>query len=273
MESEAIDWPAYLERIGHVGPLEPTLPLLTRLVACHMASIPFESVDVMLGRGVDLSPATVDRKMLDEHRGGYCFEHASLMRRALQTLGYRVHQHLARVWIGADPAVDPPSPATHTSLKVEVDDMLWLVDVGFGGFTPNQPLAWRFDVPQSTAFGTYRLAETAAGAMLEMQRGCRWLPLYEIMAFDWQPADFRVANHYTATHPESRFRNELVAALTTPHGRTTLVNNHFKQVARDGLRTQRQLDAGGIAEVMETSFGLSVEPDWWPMLERVSAPP
>jgi N-hydroxyarylamine O-acetyltransferase len=265
-----IDLPAYLERIGYAGPLEPDPNLLAEFVQRHMATIPFEVVDVMLGRGVELVPAAVDRKLLTGRRGGYCFEHASLMRRALQAVGFTAEQHLARVWVDGDLDNDPPPPATHTSLQVEAGGALWLVDVGFGGFMPNKPLAWRPDVPQETDFGTFRLTGTGDGFMLESWYQERWAPLYEILDFSWQEADFKVANHYTATHPDSHFRHVLMASLTKPHGRTTLAGNRLKRLGLDGSREERLLDADGLAECLATAFGLPVEDAWMPLLKQVA---
>jgi uncharacterized protein (DUF934 family) len=59
---DAIDLSAYLTRIGYAGPLRPTPDVLTGLIERHMATIPFEAIDVMLGRGIDLSPEQVDGK-------------------------------------------------------------------------------------------------------------------------------------------------------------------------------------------------------------------
>jgi len=87
-----MSWPliAYLDRIGYTGSLVPTLGLLTTLIERHMAAIPFEMIGVMLDRGADLTPGAVDRKMLAGQRAGYCFEHASLLRRVLRAIGFPI---------------------------------------------------------------------------------------------------------------------------------------------------------------------------------------
>jgi N-hydroxyarylamine O-acetyltransferase len=272
--AEVIDLQGYLSRIdhnGHKGSLNPSPELLTTLVRQHMASIPFEVIDVLLDRGVDLTPAAIDRKMLDGNRGGYCFEHTSLMRRALQAVGFSVKQHLARVWVDGNPDEDPPRPATHTSLKVEAGGQLWLVDVGFGGFMPNVPLKWQSLTPQHTDFGTFRLSETRDGSLVESLYRDRWSPLYEILDFNWRDADFKVANHYTATHPDSHFRNVLMVALTGHKARTTLVGNRLKRIGTDGSREECFLDAKSLAEALTTTFGLPVEAAWLPLLDQVAA--
>lgn len=267
---QPIDLTTYFERIGFTGSPEPTLDCLSTLVRMHAATIPFEGIDVILGRGVNLAPQTVDDKMLNDHRGGYCFEHTSLMRRALDAIGFDTEQHLARVWVRGDPQTSPAPQATHTSLKVTVDGKPWLVDVGFGGFMPNEPLAWHVDNPQKTDFGTYRLKETRSGHMLESTHENQWSPLYEILDFNWQPADFKVANHYTATHPDSHFRTDLMVALTRPGERITLAGNRLRHAKTDGSHREQILDASTLIEALESEFGLPVQKDWIPLLNRAA---
>lgn len=264
------DLSTYLSRLEYTGPLTPTVELLETLVARHMATIPFEAIDVMLGQGVALNPAIMDRKMLDEGRGGYCFEHASLFGRALRRLGYRVEPLLARVWGHRDPKDGVPA-ASHAALNVQAGDRLWLVDVGFGGMMPNVPLAWQLDEPQQTAFGDFRLVRSDDGYMVETARDDLWMPLYEILDFRWKSVDFDVANHYVAEHPESHFRHDLVVARTEDETRYTLSGNRFRITRRGTVLEERLLDAHELGDVLGRHFGLSLRAEWQPMLERVAA--
>ena len=93
----SIDLDAYCARIGYTGPREATLDTLRALHELHPAAIPFEAVDVLLGRGVDLAPEAIDAKMIVAGRGGYCFEQNSLLMRALTTIGFSVEGLSARV--------------------------------------------------------------------------------------------------------------------------------------------------------------------------------
>jgi N-hydroxyarylamine O-acetyltransferase len=74
-----LDLDAYLERIKYTGSRKPTFDALTGILQAHIASIPFESFDVLLGRPIRLDPEGLQNKMITARRGGYCFEHASLM--------------------------------------------------------------------------------------------------------------------------------------------------------------------------------------------------
>lgn len=267
LSADAIDLCAYLDRIGYSGPLSPTLDLLTTVVAKHMATIPFETIDVMLERHIDLTPAIVDRKMLAGRRGGYCFEHASLLRRALLAIGFPVEQHLARVWIHNRLVATLPA-ATHTSLKIGADDRLWLVDVGFGAFLPNAPLAWQPNTPQSTDFGAFRLIETGDGYMLEFLRDHRWEPLYEILDFHCHTTDFEIANDYVSRYLGLCFRQDFLVVRTERDTRHILVGNRLTVERKCGFHEERTLDEQGMAAVLAEIFGMPVLPDWQRLIAR-----
>src|SRR5262249_26883142 len=127
----SFDLDAYLARIGYAGPRAPTAEGLHDVHAAHALAIPFENLDILLGRGVSLDPARLAAKLVDARRGGYCFEHNSLIAAALRELGFIVEILGARVRMGP-PRPNLP-PRTHCLLRVTIDGAPWLADVGFGG--------------------------------------------------------------------------------------------------------------------------------------------
>src|SRR3569623_2061377 len=92
-----VDVGAYLARIGWLGPMSPTAEVLGAILAAHMAAVPFENLDVLLGRGVRLDLASVEAKLVHARRGGYCFEHGRQKRAVFERLGLEVARHTARV--------------------------------------------------------------------------------------------------------------------------------------------------------------------------------
>src|SRR5687768_6422913 len=134
-----IDLDAYFARIGYSGSTEPTLAVLRELHALHPAAIPFEAIDCLLDRGIDISPQAVDAKLIHGRRGGYCFEQNGLFARVLQALGFEVENLAARVRWNMPPEA-PAQPRTHQVLRVPVDGRTYLVDVAFGGCVLTAPL-------------------------------------------------------------------------------------------------------------------------------------
>src|SRR3954467_2892409 len=97
---KATDLTAYFDRIGYTGPREPTLVALCGIVAAHATAIPFENIDVLLGRGVRIDTASLVAKLVGGGRGGYFFEHNMLLQHALRALGFSVEGFSARVLWG-----------------------------------------------------------------------------------------------------------------------------------------------------------------------------
>ncbi len=163
-----VDLGRYFARIGYSGPQSPDIATLGSIIARHAASIPFEAIDVLLGRRIDLSPEAIDAKLIDRRRGGYCFEQNGLLQRVLMSLGYRVEPLMARVLWMREPEAPPPA-WSHMALRVFVEDVSYLVDVGFGSCVPTAPL--RFD--RTTSCPHRRLRPTLPGRLAPDHRARR----------------------------------------------------------------------------------------------------
>lgn len=267
-----VDLAAYAVRIGHTGPLRPDLATLRALHARHPDAIPFENLDVLLGRGVDLAPAAVDAKLIGRRRGGYCFEQNGLFRRVLLAIGFEVTGLAARVRWNA-PAGTPPPARTHMVLRIGLDGEDWLADVGFGTCALTAPLRMATDAPQSTGHDSYRLVRFGEDLLMQVRRDGAWLPVYEIGPEPQRDADYEAANWYTSTHPTSHFRHGIRVARTAADCRYTLLDGRFGIRRPDGRTERTTLDADGIERALGDVFGLPVEPEWRPAIERAAAGP
>jgi N-hydroxyarylamine O-acetyltransferase len=267
-----VDLDAYFARIGYHGPARADLETLRALHALHPAAIPFEAVDVLLGRGVDLAPEAVDAKLIAARRGGYCFEQNGLFRRVLTALGFEVEGLIARVLWMRPPDGSKPG-LSHMALRVQIGGEPWLVDVGFGGCVLTQPLRMVMDVAQPTAHEPFRLRQVGREMLLEAELSGAWSPLYLALPDPAEDADYEAGNWWTSTHPGSLFRNHLLAARTTPQARYTLMGNRLTVRPPQGPGDQRELDAAGIEETLAETFGLPVEPSWRPLCERAAQAP
>jgi N-hydroxyarylamine O-acetyltransferase len=135
---------AYLKRVRCELPREPGLEALAELQQAHLAEIPFENLDILLGRSIHLDLESLAAKLVAGGRGGYCFEQNTLFRAALEALGFRVASLAARVRSSsarpAAPAVPEVRPRTHMLLLVELPEGRFVADVGFGGDAPVRPV-------------------------------------------------------------------------------------------------------------------------------------
>ena len=258
---DAIDLDRYLARIGYRGTPRADLATLRVLTELHPAAIPFEAIDVFLGRPVDLSPGAIQAKLIAGGRGGYCFEHNGLLKRVLGMLGFTVEGLIARV-VWMRPPDAPPLPLTHMALRVTIDDERWLADVGFGSCVPGAPL--RFDTAgteQPTRHETFRLKPQGAWTLVETQLPDGWSPVYMLSPEPALDSDYIAANWFTSTHPESGFRQELRVALTTPERRTALANNRLTIRRAKGAMERRLLSEAELADALVSTFGLRLDAD------------
>jgi N-hydroxyarylamine O-acetyltransferase len=262
-----LDLSAYFARIGYGGPATATPAVLNDLQRLHTAAIPFESLDVFLGRQVDISPAAVDQKLIADRRGGYCYEQNGLFRRVLLTLGFEVTTLIGRV-LWNMPVDAPLRPRTHMALKVRVRGDDWLADVGFGGSTLTAPLLWNSDISQKTPHALYRISRSPGEITLEQQADDEWRSVYRLGADPQIPADLEPPNWFSSTHPSSQFKANLVCALSPPGRRINLLNNRLTIRPVAGEIERRSLDAEGMERCLIEDFGLPVEADWRPALQR-----
>lgn len=235
MTAATIDLDAYLQRIGYREKPSADLHTLNTLVRLHCQFIPFENLNPFLGWPVDIDLASVERKLVREGRGGYCYEQNALLRAALQAIGIPVTGLAARV-LWQMPAGHEPAQS-HMILKAEIDGISYLVDAGFGGQTPTAPLRLQHDGEQRTPHGIYRIRPIARDYLLEVKMDRSWLPVYRFDLQQQSAGDYKVFNWYCATHPQSRFVNELVAARAFAGGRHTLLNRELTYYPHSGPKT------------------------------------
>ena len=152
--TEGVDLEAYLQRIGYTGGLDPTVETLTALHRAHVLSIPFENLDILLGRPIRLDLASLQGKLVRDRRGGYCFEQNALFAAVLEHLGFAVTRLAARVSMGEERT----TPRTHMILAVDLEGTRWLADVGFGGDTLLDPVRFDDDEPVQQGAWAFRLA-------------------------------------------------------------------------------------------------------------------
>lgn len=252
-----IDLDAYLARIGYQGARTPTAETLRALHRAHLYSVPFENLDVVLKRPIRLDPASLQQKIVSGRRGGYCFESNGLFMHALQALGFAVTPLAARVlWERGDPTLPPRS---HMLLMVDLEDGLFLADVGFGGQTPPRPLSLAVGLEQATSHEPYRLRRTEDGELeLQALMAGQWGVLYRFTLHAQLPVDFEHANWFVSTHPDSFFVNNLIAAMPGEGCRYTLFNREFRTRWPDGrVETVTLENAADLASVLQQRFALT----------------
>jgi N-hydroxyarylamine O-acetyltransferase len=266
------DLDAYLQRIDFPGAREPTLAVLAALCSAHPAAIPFENIDPLLGRPPSLGIVDIQSKFVGARRGGYCFEHNALLRQALLAIGFEVTSLAARVaWMA------PPNlavrPRTHMLLLVEVPGDATgphIVDAGFGGHLINVPLKLEADLVQASPVSQLRFTKTNNVFTLESKLPDGWSPIYRFKLEPHLPADYEPLNWFTATHPMSIFRHNLLMERLTPASRASLLNDRLTlRAVGQSPEVRRIASVAEFDRVLTDVFGLRLPVSAAELFERV----
>jgi N-hydroxyarylamine O-acetyltransferase len=260
----AFDLDAYLARIGWQGSLEPTLDTLAGLTRAHITRIPFENVDVLLGRGIRIDLDSIVAKMVVAGRGGYCFEHGTLFQAALDAVGFRPVAHAARVVV-----IVPrhQSPRTHMFLTVDIGGERFMVDPGFGGHTAVLPVPLRDGAEVRDGSDRHRMVRHEGEWVLEAEIDGTMTALWTATLEPQLPIDFQLANHWVSTAAASPFVTRLMLRALTPGGRTAVMNRDVT-VSSAGKTEKYQLaDRKALRALLGEHFGFDL-----PDVEQLRVP-
>ncbi len=258
----------YLSRLGAVRPPSLDEAVLARLHVAHLERVPFENLDIALGRPLALDIESLYDKIVRRRRGGFCYELNGLFAWLLEGLGFEVERLEARVWSDGRPGPE----FDHLALRVIVDRRPWLADVGFGDSFV-EPLPW--SGPEVEQRGTrYRLRESGGRTLLERRAdGGEWRPQYDLSGVPRELSDFEPMCRYQQTSPESIFTRKAVCTRLTTDGRLTWANGR-RISTRGGERAERPVrEPSHLAEVLRDDFGVELAAAEVELLSRFRPPP
>jgi N-hydroxyarylamine O-acetyltransferase len=229
--------PAYLDRISYSGPVAPTTDVLRQLHRAHMLAVPFENLDIGLGRKIVCDEESILRKIVEQRRGGFCYELNGAFAALLRELGFKVTLLSA----GAARRDGSNGPEfDHLTLKIDLEEP-WLADVGFGD-SFLEPLRLKFDIEQPQGRRKFRLVEEQGSLHMEMAKPEDWKRQYSFTMIPRQLGDFAGMCHYHQTSPESSFTQKKICSRATPDGRITVADRKLI-VTRNGRKKESALDS------------------------------
>ncbi len=245
---------AYLARVGH-GPVgAPSLAALASLQDAHVRAVPFENLDIHLGRALSLDLAHLAAKVVADHRGGFCYELNGLFCALLRTLGYDAWLVEAR-GLRDDGSLGARFDHARILVRVGADDPV-LVDVGTG-VSPRGPVRLEA-TPQRIGDTWYRVTQAEGRYVSERYEDGTWARGW---CFDTVPRmleDFRDRCRHHEHSPESDFTGTPLCTLVTEDGHRTLSDRRLI-TCRGGTRVERQIDDP--LTVLHELFGIRL-PRW-----------
>lgn len=223
-----MDINAYFHRIGLELPdeLTPDSQLLRRLHLAHCTTVPYENLDMLRGIPTSLEEEALFHKIVEQGRGGLCFELNGCFGNLLRALGYKVTDYAARYLRG-----ETTLPMRrHRVLRVEASDGVWLCDVGIGEICQRQPIALVEGLVQEQFGEAYKLEKDdfLGWVLYDYYKGS-WRKFYSFTEEPQLLADFIAPNFYCEKHPDSPFNKQEMFALKTLEGRITLDGHTYKE--------------------------------------------
>ena len=249
-----MDVTKYFDRIGLELPetIVPNSELLCKLQFAHCTAVPYENLDMMRGIPTSLEEDALFEKIVENRRGGLCFELNGSFGNLLRALGYGVTDLAARYLRG-----ETTIPMRrHRVLKVQAIDGVWLCDVGIGEICPRKPVALLEGVVQEQLGECYRLEKDGflGWVLMDYHKGA-WRRFYSFTEEPQLIVDYIAPNFYCEQHPDSPFNKDEMFSLKTPEGRITLDGSIYKEFKGDTV-TVKELTAGEMPEAY-ARFGLT----------------
>ena len=242
----------YLRRIAYTGSREPSSETLSAIHHQHLLNVPFENLDISLGRPLSLSLPELYQKIVIQRRGGFCYELNGMFAWLLEQLGFSLQRLGARVFGGGGlgPELD------HMLLLVDVGEEL-IADVGFGD-SFREPLRVSPDV-QTQAGVSYRLREQSTQWTLQQRKTeLDWSDQYLFSRRPHELEDFVPMCHFQQTSADSIFTQKTVCSMASRDGRVTISNDRLI-VSEAGERSERRIQTSDeLLALLHSRFGISL---------------
>lgn len=253
--TDQLNLPAYLDRIGYNGSLEPALGTLRALQEAHLDTIAFEGLDPVLGREVRIDIDSIQDKLVRRRRGGYCHEHNILFATVLDRLGFHVSGRSARILMGAETGGN--GPVGHTILSVLLDGTDWHVDVGVGSAGPRGPIPLTDGKEIATGPWLYRIDRTPEREwVVRLHRPDGWFNVLEFSEKHYDQSDFEGHNVESSTDPSSPFTQGIVVDHNGNDERLTLANLELTRHRPNRAKEKQEITPQEIPETLRSVFGL-----------------
>lgn len=283
MTSVDMDVGKYLSRIGLTAPGEPDLELLRSVHTRHLLSVPFEDLTIHSGGRVQLDPPLLYDKIVNQRRGGFCYENNYMFSWLLAKLGFDLHLLSGQV---KNVINRYGPPFDHLIIMVTLEGRRWLCDVGFGNAGITVPLSLDTGDPQEEGHRVYRIREAAGTQFLEWQKEENkgadgdWTEIYKFTLEPRRLEDFTEMCNYHQTSPSSIFFCKSFCTILLPGGRLTYIGRKLNTItfpteATGGVveTTTRELKDEEIPGILAEKFGIVLKSPLIPKDEDVTPPP
>lgn len=247
----------YLARLDFRAAPKPDVMTLRELHRAHMQTVPFENLDIHLGRKIVLNEDLLFTKIVERRRGGICYELNGLFARLLTDIGFNVSMVAAEVF-KEDGTTGPLFD--HMALLVEIDDDRYLADVGFGDSFVS-PLLLSDAGDQTQDRRIYRIQQDANAFTVMVGSSADNNVMKPSFRFSTQPrqlSDFDEMCTYHQTSVYSHFTRKEICSRAALSGRITLSGNQLIETANESRRVVELASIDERRQALIQHFGISL---------------
>lgn len=191
-----------------------------------------------------------------QNRGGFCYELNGLFFELLTALGYQGRRISARVYSDTKKAYG--QEYDHLAIIVTLDDIEYLVDVGFGEFA-FAPLKIKLGEVQEDERGLFVIKKYDNKYLIvnNLTTG-KAVPEYIFQTKASAFSEFEGMCHYQQTSPESHFTKKRMITRPIENGRITISGNVLKIKKGKEVKEILLKDEEGFREVLWEYFGIEL---------------
>lgn len=248
----------FYERLGLCADTktEYTYEFIKNLQYSCVTVIPYENLDLVVGRLLKLDVDSLYEKIVTNGRGGYCFEVNALMAWALKSLGFEVKNHLARYLRGEESIPE----RRHRVLSVKCDEGIFMCDAGVGQSAPRHPVKIEAGLVQEQFGETYKFEydEKFGWILYDLYKG-EWRKFISFTEEEQYEIDFEQASFFVERHPGSKFNKFPIVAIKTADGRKTLNDREYKVFGKNGIECiEQDISDERMAQLLENEFNINL---------------
>ena len=245
----------YLERIGmRPEDVSHTYEFLKALQCNHICSVPYENLDILNDKPIDLSQESLFEKIVINHRGGYCFELNGAIMYLLRELGFETKSYFGRFLKGENEI----PVRRHRVIVTECDGKRYVVEVGIGIEAPRAPLLLKEGIEQRCSNGSFCFfKDVFLGWVLSEKVDGEWKPYYSFTEEEQLDIDFIQPSFYCEKHPTSPFNKSPMVAIKAPNGRRA-INDHNYKIFQNGelIHIEENVTDARLYEILKQDFGI-----------------
>src|SRR5699024_2795696 len=213
------------------------LETLNYYIERYVLNVPFENINVQNGQPIALDNASMIDKIVNQHRGGYCYEQNRLFCEYLTSKGYNGYMDSATIYKGSGWAME----GSHIALIVILNQKKYLVDVGYPDITKAAIPIANDDQPVSYCKGESK-GNNVSEHTFEMKKEVDY-KLQTQYQFKDEPrelADFEPGIAFNQNNESSIFVQKLLISKAMPYGRVTMSNDHIS-ITHHGQKEKKNI--------------------------------